>query len=923
MGKYDFYAIETKWQALWEKNQTYQTVEDFSKPKCYVLDMFPYPSGAGLHVGHPLGYIATDIYARYKKLKGFNVLHPMGFDAFGLPAETYAIETVIHPKISTQKNIERYKQQLKRLGIGYDWSREIQTCDPNYYQWTQWIFLKIFNSWFDQSQQKARPISDLIHIFELEGNLHLQAACDEDTPTFDANTWKNFSEHQQQSILLKYRLAYLDEMYVNWCPQLGCVLANDEVINGVSERGGYPVEKKLMKQWALRISAYAERLLNGLQNLDWSDSIKEQQRNWIGKSVGVELQFQIAEINHPIKVFTTRIDTVFGVTFLAIAPENQEIINYIPADYQTEVQKFLDKVTQRTEKDRLADIKTMNGIFTGLYAIHPFTQQKIPVWIADYVLGGYGTGAIMGVPASDERDFRFAKQYQLPIKIIFEGTENLDNPSHQPYGILCNSEFLNGMTVEQAQEFLYQEIGKRGIGKKKINYKMRDAIFARQRYWGEPIPIYYKDGLPYALDEKELPLILPEIDKYLPTETGEPPLARASNWHTAEGYPLETNTMPGWAGSSWYFLRYMSPHYTDGFVDPQAEKYWNTVDLYVGGTEHAVGHLLYARFWNMVLYDLGYVSSPEPFQKLVNQGMIQGRSSIVYRINGTNTFISKNLIQDYTTVTPIHVDVNLVENDVLNIEKFRQWRTEYQNAEFILEDGKYICGFEIEKMSKRWHNVVNPDDMCEKYGADTFRMYEMFLGPIEQHKPWNTAGITGVHHFLRKFYNLFFNEQDKWIVTDEEPTKPELKILHQTIKKIEDDCEKLSFNTAVAQLMICVNELTKLKCHKKAILKDLLIILSPFAPHICEELWSQMGHTESITQAQFPTFKPEYLVEETFEYPISINGKLKSKLEIPLSLDVQATEKMVLENEKIIHLIAGKPVKKVIVVHGKIVNIVI
>ncbi len=922
MGKYDFQSIEDKWHKIWEQKQTYKTVDDPQKPKCYVLDMFPYPSGAGLHVGHPLGYIATDIYARYKKLKGFNVLHPMGFDAFGLPAETYAIETGIHPKISTQKNIERYKQQLKRLGIGYDWSREIITCEPEYYQWTQWIFLKLFHAWFDNHAQKAKPISELISIFQKQGNLNIHAACDDDTPIFNAEQWNQFTEIEQQKILLKYRLAYLDEMFVNWCPALGCVLANDEVINGVSERGGHPVEKKLMKQWALRISAYAERLLKGLETLDWSESIKEQQRNWIGKSIGVELDFSIQDTSQKLTVFTTRIDTVFGVSFIAIAPENQEIIHLIPEEYRLNVQEFIQKVVSKSEKERLAETKTMNGIFSGLYALHPFTQKTIPIWIADYVLGGYGTGAVMGVPAADERDYRFAKQYNLPILPIFEGTENLENPTIQPEGILCNSYFLNGKTSEEALEFLYNEVEKRGIGKKKINYRMRDAIFARQRYWGEPIPIYYKDGTPFALSENELPLILPEIDKYLPTETGEPPLARANNWKTKEGYPLETNTMPGWAGSSWYFLRYMSPKENRFLVHPDSEKYWNTVDLYVGGTEHAVGHLLYSRFWNMFLYDLGYVSSPEPFQKLVNQGMIQGRSSIVYRINGTNTFISKNLIGNHE-VTPIRVDVNIVENDVLDIEKFRQWRPDYAESEFILEDGKYICGSEIEKMSKRWHNVVNPDDMCAKYGADTFRMYEMFLGPIEQHKPWNTAGITGVHGFLKKLYNLFFNDKDEWIVNQDIPNKEELKVLHQTIKKIEEDCEKLSFNTAVAQFMICVNELTRLKCHKQEILKDLLILLCPFAPHISEELWEKLGFTESITQSCFPTFKPEYLVEESFEYPVSINGKVKTKIEISLNLDTKATEDLVLKNEKIINLIAGNAVKKVIVVHGKIVNIVI
>ncbi len=922
MGKYDFYFIESKWQKKWEEQETYKTFEEPGKPKCYVLDMFPYPSGAGLHVGHPLGYIATDIYARYKKLKGFNVLHPMGFDAFGLPAETYAIETGIPPKISTQKNIQRYKQQLKRLGIGYDWSREIVTCDPNYYRWTQWIFLKLFNSWFDNTLQKARPITELLSHFEKNGNINLNAACDADTPQFSDVEWNSFPETEKQKMLLKYRLAYLNEMYVNWCPALGCVLANDEVINGVSERGGHPVERKLMKQWALRISAYAERLLKGLETLDWSESIKEQQRNWIGKSIGAELDFNIQGTTQKLTVFTTRLDTLFGVTFMAVAPENQEIIQLVPPALQPQVQDFLQKVAQKSEKERLAEIKTMNGIFSGLYALHPFTQQSIPIWIADYVLGGYGTGSVMGVPASDGRDFRFAKQYQLPIIPIFEGTQDLENPTLQPNGILCNSDFLNGKTDTEARKILYQMITTKGIGKKKINYRMRDAVFARQRYWGEPIPIYYKEGLPYALDVSELPLLLPEIDKYLPTENGEPPLARAQNWCTKEGYPLETNTMPGWAGSSWYFLRYMSPNDNEHFVNPEAEKYWNTVDLYVGGTEHAVGHLLYARFWNMVLFDLGYITTPEPFQKLVNQGMIQGRSAIVYRIPGTNTFISKNLIHNQE-VTPIRVDVNLVENDVLDITKFRQWRAEYQDAEFILEEGKYICGFEIEKMSKRWHNVVNPDDMCEKYGADTFRMYEMFLGPIEQHKPWNTAGITGVFGFLKRLYNLFYNDKEEWIVNEDEPKPAELKILHQTIKKVEEDCERLSFNTAVAQFMICVNELTKLKCHKKAILSDLLIILSPFAPHVTEELWEKLGYSYSITKAKFPIFNPDYLVEESFEYPISINGKVRSKLSIPLNLDVKATEEIVLKNEKVINLISGNPVKKVIVVHGKIINIVI
>jgi leucyl-tRNA synthetase len=926
--EYNHKEIEIKWQKYWEENQIYKVVNDTSKPKFYALDMFPYPSGAGLHVGHPLGYIATDIVARYKRLKGFNVLHPMGFDAFGLPAEQYAIETGQHPAITTAKNIETYKNQLRKIGFNYDWSREVQTCDPKYYKWTQWIFAQLFNAWYDYSDPaneglgKAKHIDLLIQIFQKEGNKQVRAACDEDTPIFSAQEWQNFSEKEKSDILLKYRLTYLSEAIVNWCPALGTVLANDEVKDGFSERGGYPVERKKMKQWMMRITAYAERLLAGLEKIDWSESIKESQRNWIGKSYGAELDFKVLDKDITLTVFTTRIDTTFGVTFVSIAPEHDLIPFLTSPEQKVAVEEYVNKAKNRSERERMADVKTVSGVFTGSYVINPFSGEKVELWVADYVLAGYGTGVVMAVPSSDDRDFRFAKHFNLPIIHVIEGTETMEDPTEKKKGKMINSGFLNGLESDEAIQVAIKFAEQKGIGRGKINYRIRDAVFSRQRYWGEPVPIYFKDGIPYLLKDSELPLVLPEIDEYKPTEAGEPPLGRAKDWKYQHQYDYELSTMPGWAGSSWYFLRYMDAQNDKEFVSKEAANYWGAVDLYIGGTEHAVGHLLYSRFWNLALYDLGFIGHDEPFKKLINQGMIQGESALAYRINGTNTFVSKGLKDQYE-VAELHVDVNIVDNNVLDIEEFKKWRPDLAEAEFILEEGKYICGSAVEKMSKRLYNVVNPDDIVEKYGADTLRLYEMFLGPLEQSKPWSTKGIDGTYKFLRKLWKLFFDDKGNFNVSGAEPTQEELKILHKTIKKVAEDIERYSFNTSIPAFMICVNQLTDLKCNKAKILEPLLIILSPYAPHITEELWAKMGHVNSITQAVFPDFNEEYLKESNFEYPVSVNGKVRTKIEFPVDKPAKEIEEEVLASETIKKWTEGKPIKKVIVVHNKIVNVVV
>jgi len=922
MSEYNFSAIEKKWQQYWADKQTFKTVTDTTTSKYYVLDMFPYPSGAGLHVGHPLGYIASDIMARYKRLRGFNVLHPMGFDAFGLPAEQYAIQTGQHPAITTKQNIARYIVQLGSLGFSYDWSREVRTSDPEYYKWTQWIFLQLFGSWYNQETDKAEPIATLVSKFENNGTANVKAACDEDEITrFSAADWNNFSEKQQSDILLQYRLAYQSEATVNWCPALGTVLANDEVKDGVSERGGYPVERKKMQQWSLRITAYAERLLNDIEQLDWSEAIKEMQRNWIGKSLGAELTFQVKDSEKELKVFTTRADTIYGVAFLVIAPEHEWIPELTSAEQKADVEEYVNIAKNRSERDRMSDVKTVSGVFTGSYVINPISGEEIPLWIADYVLAGYGTGVVMAVPASDSRDFNFAQHFYLPIIPVIEGSTS-EEVYEAKEGKMMNSGFLNGLEVKEAIKAAVAKFEEMGIGKGKVNYRMRDAIFGRQRYWGEPIPIYYKDGIPYPLPEKELPLVLPEIDAYLPTETGEPPLGRASGWKYQGQYAYELSTMPGWAGSSWYYLRYMSPDNNERFVTAEDEQYWKNVDLYIGGSEHATGHLLYSRFWYKFLHDLGLVSDIEPFHKLVNQGMIQGRSNFVYRVNGKNQYVSSGLRDQYE-VTPLHVDVNIVENDILDLEAFKTWRTENVDAEFILEDGKYICGVEIEKMSKRWYNVVNPDVLVERVGADTLRMYEMFLGPLEQFKPWNTNGIDGVHKFLKRYWKLFFDNNGIFSVSDETPTPAELKTLHKTIKKVEEDLERLSFNTSVSTFMIAVNELTTLKSNKRAILEPLTIILTPYAPHITEELWQLLGHRASIAYAAFPEWKEEYLTENTFEYPVSVNGKMRGKITFPTDKPKEEIEKEVLASGVIDKYLESKAPKKVIVVPNKIINVVV
>lgn len=932
--EYNFKEIEKRWHQYWIDNKTYKVKEDKSKPKYYVLDMFPYPSGAGLHVGHPLGYIASDIYSRYKRLKGFNVLHPMGYDAYGLPAEQYAIQTGQHPAITTAQNINRYREQLDKIGFSYDWSREIQTCDPRYYKWTQWAFIQMFNSYYCYDENQARPIAELIAAFEQVGTEGLNIACSEELQ-FSAADWKSYTEKQKQEILLNYRIAYRSETTVNWCQALGTVLANDEVINGLSERGGYPVEQRLMRQWSLRVSAYAQRLLEGLDKIDWSDSIKETQRNWIGRSEGAEMKFKVKDSDVEFEIFTTRADTIFGVTFMVLAPESEYVPQVTTAEQKAEIEKYLDATKRRTERDRLMD-KKISGVFTGSYAINPLNGKEIPIWVSDYVLAGYGTGAIMAVPGHDSRDYAFAKHFDLPIIPLIEGCDVSEESFDAKEGIMMNSGFLDGLTVKEAIEKTKEYVRENKLGRVKVNYRLRDAIFSRQRYWGEPFPVYYKEGLPYMLPLDKLPLELPEVDKYLPTESGEPPLGRATKWAWDEAnekvvdtakidhktiFPLELNTMPGFAGSSAYYLHYMDPYNDQELVSKEKDEYWRNVDLYIGGTEHATGHLIYSRFWDKFLFDIGVSCEDEPFKKLINQGMIQGRSSLVYRINGTNTFVSYNLKDKYET-SEIHVDVNIVHNDVLDIDRFKAWRPEYETAEFILEDGKYVCGWNIEKMGKRYHNVVNPDDVAEKYGADTLRMYEMFLGPLEQSKPWDMNGIDGVHRFLRKVWSLFYKGEE-FVVTDEEPTKEELKSLHKLIKKVSADIESFSFNTSVSAFMICVNELTSLKCSKKAILKELITLLAPFAPFVSEELWSALGNTTSVCDAQWPTFNEEYLAEDSFKYGVAFNGKVRFELDFSADAVQADVEKAVLSHELAQKWLDGKTPKKVVFVPKKMINVVL
>lgn len=910
MSEYQFRETEKKWQAYWEKNQVFKAEDDFSKPKYYTLDMFPYPSGAGLHVGHPLGYIASDIVARYKKQQGFNVLHPMGFDSFGLPAEQYAIQTGQHPAITTEQNINRYIEQLKNIGFAYDWEREVRTSDSSFYKWTQWIFMQLFNSWYDLIDDRARHIVVLEEHFEKTGNQLVKAACDEDIEPFTAEDWFNFSEEEKQKILLKYRIAFLSEAVVNWCPALGTVLSNDEVKDGYSERGGHPVERKKMMQWSMRISAFADRLLRGLENLDWPEPIKEMQRNWIGKSVGAQMAFQVADHEERIEVFTTRIDTIYGVTFMVLAPEH-ELVEKITCEEQKEkVEEYVSVAKNRSERERMTEVKRVSGVFTGAYAIHPFTEKKIPVWIGDYVLAGYGTGAVMAVPSDDDRDQAFAEHFDLPIVQVVENDK------------IINSDYLTGLSIKDAQLKAIDFLQEKGIGRAKINFRMRDAIFSRQRYWGEPVPVYFKNGIPYLLEEDQLPLELPEVDKYLPTEDGEPPLARAKNWKTEDGYELEKSTMPGWAGSSWYMFRYMDAHNKDAFVAEEKQQYWQNVDLYIGGSEHATGHLLYSRFWTKFLYDLGYINVDEPFQKMINQGMIQGRSNFVYRIEGEDKFVSNGLKDQYKTQR-LHVDVNIVYNDALDLEAFKKWRPEHTDAEFILEDGKYICGAEVEKMSKSKYNVVNPDDVIERYGADTLRLYEMFLGPLEQFKPWNTNGIDGTAKFLKKLWRLFHDADGNFKVEDGAPDKKALKTLHQAIQKAEYDIEHFSFNTSVSTFMICVNTLTESKCNNKAVLSDLVRIIAPYAPHICEELWSKLGNEGSISEAGWPLFNPDFVKEDEHTYPVSVNGKHRDNMTFALDTPKEEIEKAVLDNPKVQKWIEDKPIKKMIIVPKKIVNIVV
>lgn len=918
--EYKFEIIEQKWQNFWRKNKTYRVDIDNTKPKFYVLDMFPYPSGAGLHVGHPLGYIASDIYSRYKRLKGFNVLHPMGYDAFGLPAEQYAIQTGQHPAKTTAENITHYREQLDKIGFSYDWSREVRTCEPEYYKWTQWAFLKMFSHYYDNNSQSAQPIENLISHFEKEGTANLNIAQTKEL-SFTAIEWCEMSEKEQQERLHNYRLAFRANTMVNWCEALGTVLANDEVKDGLSERGGHPVEQRVMKQWSLRVTAYAERLLRGLDNLEWSDSLKEIQRNWIGYSEGATMFFNIKDSEHQLEIFTTRADTVFGVTFMVIAPEHPYVKEITTSAQCEEVEKYLEETKKRSERERMTDTKRVSGAFTGAYALNPFNGVQIPIYISDYVLISYGTGAIMAVPAHDSRDWAFARHFALPITPVVSGGNIEEGSYDAKEGVVINSEFLNGLDVKEAIPTMLNEVEKRGVGKRKINYRLRDAIFSRQRYWGEPFPIYYKDDVAYALSEDKLPLELPEISDFTAATAGEPPLALAKGWHTVEGYPYELSTMPGFAGSSAYYLRYMDNNNDTALVSKEANEYWKSVDLYVGGIEHATGHLIYSRFWDKFLFDIGYVCDEEPFKKLVNQGMIQGRSNFAYRVKGTNKFVSIGLKESYD-VQEIHVDVNIVRNDILDTEAFRKWRPEFANAEFVTEDGKYICGWAVEKMSKSMYNVVNPDYIIERYGADTLRMYEMFLGPLEQSKPWDTNGIDGVAKFIRKFWRLFFDEKGEYAVTNEVPTREELKILHKTIKKVESDIETFSFNTSVSAFMICVNELSALKCNKKEILKPLTTLLTPFIPHTCEELWRIMGENHTICDAIFPVYDENYLKESEFEYPISFNGKVRFKQSFSLEMDSSEIEKILKENSLTVKYLEGKEVKKFIVVKGRIINIV-
>jgi len=925
---YNFQEIEQKWQQYWKEHKTFKAENISVKPKYYVLDMFPYPSGAGLHVGHPLGYIASDIYARYKRHKGFNVLHPMGYDAYGLPAEQYAIQTGQHPAITTENNITRYRQQLDKLGFSFDWDREVRTCNADYYKWTQWTFIQLFNHYYNNKTKKAEHINQLIAVFNKEGNANIDVSCNE-TEIFTAQEWNNYTEKKQQELLMNYRIAFLSDTQVNWCPKLGTVLANDEVNGGLSVRGGHPVERKSMRQWSLRITAYAERLLEGLDALNWSESLKEIQKNWIGKSVGAEVDFMLAKGGEVLKIFTTRPDTIFGVSFMVLCPEHEVINTITTIDKKEEVEQYLTWAKNRSERERQTEVNKITGVFTGAYAINPLTNEEIPVWISDYVLAGYGTGAIMAVPAHDSRDFAFAKHFNLPIpQVILPSGEEAGDTStwieskDSKEGTCINSGFITGMTVKEGIKTVIDFVEEKGIGKRQINFRLRDAIFSRQRYWGEPFPVYYKDGMPYMLDESKLPLELPEVDKYLPTESGEPPLARAKDWITEEGYPLETNTMPGFAGSSAYYLRYMDAANDKEIFSKEANAYWENVDLYIGGAEHATGHLIYARFWNKFLYDLGLCVKEEPFQKLINQGMIQGRSSFVYRIKGTNRFVSYGMKNDFD-VQELHCDVNIVDNDILDIDKFRDWLPDYKDAEFILEDGVYVCGTEVEKMSKSLYNVQNPDDIIARYGADTLRLYEMFLGPLEQSKPWDTKGIEGVFRFIRKFWKLFHDENNNLSISEEAPTPIELKILHKTIKKITEDIERFSFNTAVSSFMICANELSEVKCHKRAILEPLTVLIAPYAPHLAEELWENLGHTESITTAAFPICNETYLVESNFKYPVSFNGKMRFTLELPVDLSVSDIEKAVLSFPDTQKWIEGKAPKKIIIVPKKIVNIVI
>ena len=936
---YNHQEIEKKWQKFWEENQTFKSQQpsESSKPKYYVLDMFPYPSGAGLHVGHPLGYIASDIYARFKRHQGYNVLHPVGYDSFGLPAEQYAIQTGQHPAVTTEENINRYEQQLKKIGFSFDWSREIRTSDPAYYKWTQWIFIELFHSWYNKAADRAENISTLVAHFEKFGTENLDAVQSEEL-NFTAEEWQNASEVDKQDILLNYRMAYRAETTVNWCPALGTVLANDEVKDGKSERGGYPVYQKKMMQWSMRITAYSDRLLRGLDGLDWSEAVKESQRNWIGKSEGALVKFGIKGSDDFIEVFTTRPDTIFGVSFVTLAPEHELVSKITTPEQKEAVEAYIEATSKRSERDRMADVKTISGVFTGAYAEHPITKEPVPIWLGDYVLAGYGTGAVMAVPAGDERDFAFAKHFNIEIKNIFDKDISEKVFTEKEGMVYQNSEFLNGCSsYHEAVKSVVEYLENHKVGKSKINYRQRDAIFSRQRYWGEPVPIYYENEMPYTLPVSVLPLELPEVEKYLPTEDGDPPLGNAKNfaWDKVNQkvvstelidnqnvFPLELSTMPGWAGSSWYFLRYMNPNNEAEFCDKNISDYWGQVDLYIGGSEHATGHLLYSRFWTMFLKDRGFISHEEPFQKMINQGMILGISAFVYRVDGTNKYVSKALAKDYET-QKIHIDISLLKgtSDELDLDKFKAWRPEFKNAEFILEDGKYITEREVEKMSKSKYNVVNPDDICEEYGADCLRLYEMFLGPLEQSKPWNTQGLSGVYGFLKKFYNLYF-DGDTFSVSEEEPTKEELKILHTLIKKVIYDIENFSFNTSVSQFMIAVNELQKLKCNKKAILEPLAVLISPYAPHVCEELWSLLGNSESIDFVPFPALNEAYLVEDEIEYPVSFNGKMRFKLSLSAELSKEEIEEIVMKDEKVIQQLGGAKPKKIIVVPKKIINIV-